>query len=189
MKPNFKTIVPAVLMMSVLAACGSFGKKDKPALAQPAAQASAPQGQSGQIREPQTVRVDSIDGRKEVAYRCGDKGQQPISVMYGFKGNEVVAAQVKIGNHISPGLFRVVGNNDSNMFTGQGVTWVADKATAQNVDKVNGNMLTQETIQTVNGKPEQVSQILVKYCALDKGKAAAKPAAKTAKGKKAAKAK
>lgn len=173
MKTNLKTIVPAVLMMTVLSACGSFGKKDRPA-EQPAAQ-TQPAAQGVEIRQPQTVQVDSIDGTKEVAYRCGN---QPVNVMYGFKGNEVVAAQVKINDQLTPGLFRVIGNKDQNMFTGNGITWVADKATAKNVDKVNGNMLTQEAIQTVNGQPQQVSQILVKGCVLAKpaksGKAKAK---------------
>lgn len=167
---HLKTIVPVLALTATLSACGMFGKdQPKAQAAQPApavqqqAQQQAPQTK---VQAPQTVQVDSIDGKKEVAYKCGNKN--PLHVMYGFKNGEVVIAQVKYLNKLSPGLFRVTGNQDSNMFTGNGITWVAEKANAANVDKVNGNMLTQEGIETVNGKQHQVSQIVARSCVLDK---------------------
>ncbi|WP_373706674.1 hypothetical protein [Neisseria dentiae] len=166
MKANLKTIVPALAMVTALSACGMFGK-DKPK-AQPAPAPAAQQQQAPQAQGPQTVQVDSIDGKKEVAYKCGDKGQNPLNVMYGFKNGEVVVAQVKYQDKVSPGLFRVVGNEDQNIFAGGGITWSASKATAANVDKVDGNMLTQAAVETVNGQQQQVSQIVTRGCVLDK---------------------
>lgn len=120
------------------------------------------------IKEPKTVQADSLDGKKEVAYKCGNKGQNSLNVMYGFKNGKVVVAQVKYQDKVSPNLLRVVDDKDQNVFTSQGISWIADKATAANVDKVNGNMLTQEGVETVNGQQQQVSQIVTKYCMLDK---------------------
>ena len=162
---QLKTIVPMLALAATLSACGMFGK-DKPKAQTPApAPQAAAQQPAPQAQAPQTVAVDSIDGKKEVAYKCG---KNPLNVMYGFKNGEVVIAQVKYQNKLSPGLFRVTGNQDANVFTANGITWAAEKATAANVDKVNGNMLTQEAVETVNGKQQQVSQIVTRMCVLDK---------------------
>ena len=114
------------------------------------------------------MQVDSIDGRKEVAYKCGDKGQNPLTVMYGFKGGDVVVAQVKYQDKLSPGLFRVIGDNEQNSFTAQGITWTAAKATPATVDKVDGDTLTQQAVEVVNGQQMPVSQIVTQACKLDK---------------------
>ena len=184
MNANLKLVLPALLAAATLSACSVFGDKSKseskPAPA-PAEQAAAQTPQN--LPEPPTVNVDSIDARKEVAYKCGEES---LSVMYGMKNNEVVVAQVKYREQVTPGMFRVTANT-----WGQGIAWIAGKADASNVDKVDGNMLTLRGAQTVNGKPQLVDQIVVKGCVLDKAataklnkSAAAKPAPKGAKGKK-----
>lgn len=162
---QFKTLVPAAVMLAALSACSSFKKDEQKTEAAPApAAASAPAAPA----QPQTVTVDSIDGKKEVAYKCGDKGQNKLNVMYGFKGNDVVVAQVKFQDKLSPNLLRVVDDKDQNSFFGNGIHWSAGKADAANVDKVDGNMLTQSGVQTVNGQQTQTDQIVTKYCVLDK---------------------
>ncbi|UOO81485.1 hypothetical protein LVJ83_11160 [Uruburuella testudinis] len=176
MKANFKAILPAALLLAALTGCSTLGG-DK-AKAEPAATAAAAETAAAQ-QTPATMQVDSIDGRKEVAYKCGEKGQNPLTVMYGFKDNQVVVAQVKFQDKLSPGLFRVIGDNDQNSFTANGITWATDKATPATVDKVDGNMLTQQAVETVNGQQQQVSQIVTKYCKLDK--AATAKLAKAAK--------
>ncbi len=178
MKANFKAIVPAALLMAALTGCSTFGgDKAKAETAAPAAQAAAPAAAEQQA--PATVQVDSIDGRKEVAYKCGDKGQNPLTVMYGFKDNQVVVAQVKYQEKLSPGLFRVIADNDQNAFTANGITWSTEKATPANVDKVNGKALTQQAVETVNGQQQLVSQVVTQSCKLDK--AATAKLAKAAK--------
>ncbi|MBF0803476.1 MULTISPECIES: hypothetical protein [unclassified Neisseria] len=190
MKANLKIIVPALAAATALSACGMFGKDKPKAQPAPAPVAQQQQQQVPQVQAPQTVQVDSIDGKKEVAYKCGNKGQNPLNVMYGFKNGEVVVAQVKYQNRLSPGLMRVVGNDDQNIFAGGGITWAAGKATAANVDKVDGNMLTQEAVETVNGRQQQVSQIVTRSCLLDKaGTAKLNKAAAPAKAAKKAPAK
>lgn len=190
MNANLKLIAPALLAAFALSACGTMDKlkkkKDEPA---PAAQASAPAPQQAPAAPP-TVKVDSIDSSKEVAYKCGQHGKEQLNVMYGIKGGEVVVAQVKFKNQLTPNLFRVTGTNDQNVFWGEGITWVAGQANAANVDKVDGNMLFVRGETTVNGNQEVVDQIAAKYCVLDKAATAKlnKPAAK-APAKKAAKAK
>ena len=182
MNMNVKLIVPAVLAAVALTACSS-GSKAKPEVkAAPTAQQQA-QAQQAQAPVPNTLKVDSIDGTKEVHYKCGKDGKEPLSVMYGFKGNEVVAAQVKYKGQLTENLFRITDSSkDVNAFWGGNVAWVAEAATAANVDKVDGNMLTIRGTTEVNGKQEVVDQIVTRFCALDKGtKAAAKPAAKKVK--------
>lgn len=185
---SLKTLVPAALLMATLSACSAFGKKEEPkAEPAPAPAASAPAPQAP--AQPKTVTVDSIDGKKEVAYKCGDKGQNKLNVMYGFKGNDVVVAQVKYQGKLSPNLMRVVDDNDSNSFFGNGIRWTAGKADASNVDQVDGNMLTQEAVETVNGQQTPVSQIVTKSCVLDKSASGKLNQAEApAKAKKAAKA-
>ena len=191
MNMNVKLIVPAVLAAVALTACSS-GSKAKPETkaaptaqqqTQAQAQQTQAQAQQAQAPVPNTLKVDSIDGTKEVHYKCGKDGKEPLSVMYGFKGNEVVAAQVKYKGQLTENLFRITDSSkDVNAFWGGNVAWVAEAATAANVDKVDGNMLTVRGTTEVNGKQEVVDQIVTRFCALDKGaKAAAKPAAKKAK--------
>lgn len=191
MNMNVKLIVPAVLAAVALTACSS-GSKAKPETkaaptaqqqTQAQAQQAQAQAQQAQAPVPNTLKVDSIDGTKEVHYKCGKDGKEPLSVMYGFKGNEVVAAQVKYKGQLTENLFRITDSSkDVNAFWGGNVAWVAEAATAANVDKVDGNMLTIRGTTEVNGKQEVVDQIVTRFCALDKGaKAAAKPAAKKVK--------
>ena len=184
MNMNVKLIVPAVLAAVALTACSSGSKAKPEAKAAPTAQQQTQaQAQQAQAPVPNTLKVDSIDGKKEVHYKCGKDGKEPLSVMYGFKGNEVVAAQVKYKGQLTENLFRITDSSkDVNAFWGGNVAWIAEAATAANVDKVDGNMLTIRGTTEVNGKQEVVDQIVTRFCALDKGaKAAAKPAAKKAK--------
>lgn len=90
---------------------------------------------------------NEIDGTREVAYTCqvqvaGKKQAQPITAMYGLKGKDVVVAQLKIGNEITPGMWRddfVIMNRfvsqDPNTRT---VMWTTLPATADNVHQVDG---------------------------------------------------
>ena len=184
MNMNVKLIVPAVLAAVALTACSSGSKAKPEAKAAPTAQQQTQaQAQQAQAPVPNTLKVDSIDGTKEVHYKCGKDGKEPLSVMYGFKGNEVVAAQVKYKGQVTENLFRITDSSkDVNAFWGGNVAWIAEAATAANVDKVDGNMLTIRGTTEVNGKQEVVDQIITRFCALDKGaKAAAKPAAKKVK--------
>lgn len=181
---NVKLIVPAVLAAVALTACSSGSKAKPEAKAAPTAQQQTQaQAQQAQAPVPNTLKVDSIDGTKEVHYKCGKDGKEPLSVMYGFKGNEVVAAQVKYKGQVTENLFRITDSSkDVNAFWGGNVAWIAEAATAANVDKVDGNMLTIRGTTEVNGKQEVVDQIATRFCVLDKGaKAAAKPAAKKVK--------
>lgn len=169
MNANLKWIASAIVATVALSACSSTGST-KPAPAKQPAQAKAqPAPQQAQATSgPQTVKVDSIDSTKEVAYKCGAKGEEKLTVMYGVKNNQLVAAQVRFKNELTPNLFRVVGANNQNIFWGENVAWFAEKATPANVDKVDGNMLTIRGTTQVNGKTEVVDQIVTRGCSLDK---------------------
>lgn len=182
MNKNTKLLISAVITAAALSACSSSSKGKPAAKPAPAPQQAA---QQNQPFTPQTVKVDAIDSTKEVHYRCGQNGQDPLSVMYGFKGNEPVVAQVKYKNELTPNLFRVVGSSDDiNAFWGGNVAWVAGRANLGNIDKVDGNMLTVRGKTTVNGKEEVVDQIVAKYCSVANVPAkAGKPAPKKSAGK------
>lgn len=185
MKSNFlNTMVPALVLITALSACDKLQ-------AQPLSMSE---------RYLKTVQFDSIDGQKEVAYKCGDEGQTPLSVIYGFKNGEVVVAHVKYRNKLFSNLLLIVedsygtsneddinflksyyNNNDNdNSFIGDGVTWSAAKATAENIDKVDGNRLTQEVLQTVDGIGRMLfPKTIIDSCVLDKATTAKLNKAKT----------
>ncbi|MDO4696988.1 MAG: hypothetical protein Q4A49_05660 [Neisseria sp.] len=164
-----KTAVPAAMMLAVLAACSSAAKEAQPAVApkpeKTAVQASQPQVFPNALR---VVRVDSIDGKTEVAYQCGEKGQDPLSVMYGFKDGQVVAAQVKYKNELTNNLWRVIDFGDRNMFTDGQVTWSAGLASPADVANTDGNMLTIKQVREVNGKQQQIDAVVTRYCKVAK---------------------
>lgn len=178
-----KTAAPAALMLATLAAC-STGKDVKPVVqaqkAEPKVEKTAAPEQQARFR---VVQVDSLDGRGEVHYQCGEKGQEPLSAMYGFKDGQVVVAQVKYKGELTDGLWRVLDYPDRNMFSDGKVVWSADLADAANVGKVDGNMLTIAGLVEVNGKQEVTDQVVTRYCKL-KPEAAMKPAKGKAKAKK-----
>lgn len=168
MQKNVKLMVPATLLLAALAlsGCSSLGEKTKPVEKPITPPVAAPAAPTKEVSVPQTVKVDSIDSRKEVAYKCGT---EPLNVMYGMKGNQVVVAQVKYKNQLTPGLFRVLGApSEQNAFWGENIAWIAQGATAATVDKVNGNMLTLRGVQNVNGQQTVVDQVVAKGCELDK---------------------
>ena len=75
-----KALIPAALLLALLTGCASTGKTEaetqQPAAEAPAAApASTPAAAAPAAPQPKTRAVDSIDGKKEVAYKCGDKGQ------------------------------------------------------------------------------------------------------------------
>ena len=77
MNMNVKLIVPAVLAAVALTACSSGSKAKPEAKAAPTAQQQTQaQAQQAQASVPNTLKVDSIDGTKEVHYKCGKDGQR-----------------------------------------------------------------------------------------------------------------
>lgn len=185
MNANLKLWVPAVMMAAVLSACGSIGKDKPDARPAPAPQAPAAAPAANAPAEPQTLKVDSIDSAKEVAYKCDTNGKpEALTVMYGVKSNEIVAAQVRYKNELTPNLFRVPAITSQNAFWGGNVGWIAEKATVANVDKVNGGMLTLRGTTQVNGTAQVVDQIVTKGCVLDKAATARLNKAAAGKAKK-----
>lgn len=157
-----KVLLPAAVLMFALAGCAA--KADKTPTTKAATTTAQSQAQT-QPKEPDIT----IDTRKEVAYLCGAKAQNKLNVMYGLKGNDVVAAQVKYQGALSPVLFRDTKITDSNTFTSEsGIIWSAAQSTGATVDKVNGLRLLQPAKQTVNGKEVIVSQVVTGNCKLDK---------------------
>lgn len=104
--------------------------------------------------------------QKTVEYSCGAEGQQALSVQYTFQGAEPMAAKV-VYNNQAIDLTRETSDKADlvgNTFRGNGYTWTTDKFTVENVQSKNGNMLTQDGRQTVNGNTVAVSNILAKQC-------------------------
>ncbi|HEY9281226.1 MAG TPA: hypothetical protein VIP51_14225 [Eoetvoesiella sp.] len=104
--------------------------------------------------------------QKTVEYSCGTDGQQALSVQYTFQGSEAMAAKVVMDNKAID-LNRETSNKSDivgNTFRGNGYTWTTEKFTLENVGSVNGDMLTQDGTQTVNGNRVAVSNILAKQC-------------------------
>ena len=118
-----KPIQTRTLLAAVLAAC-SF--------AATAAPAGTPAANNG----------SEIDGKKEVAYTCqveinGKLTPQKVTAMYGFKGNDIVVAQLKIGRQVTPGMWR-----DGFVPMNRSTVWTTMPATAENVTQVDGGKLS-----------------------------------------------
>jgi len=105
--------------------------------------------------------------QKTVQYTCGPAGaQQPLTVQYTFQGTEALAAKV-VYNNQAVDLTRATSANADmvgNTFRGNGYTWTTEKFDFDTVATTNGNMLTQDVQQTVNGQPSTVSNILANQC-------------------------
>lgn len=114
---------------------------------------------------------NEIDRTKEVAYTCqiavdGKTQNQNITAMYGIKDDQVVVAQLKIGETITPGMWRdsfpvmnrFISQDDSVKTT----VWTAFPADASNVDKVDGGKFS---VATTAGAAHS---IVLENCKLDK---------------------
>lgn len=106
------------------------------------------------------------------AYQCQANGKKaPILVAsYGIVKGEPVAAQLTIENSTSPALIRAYDapNADTlNTFTAEGITWVTKRATLEDLSQAEGVILTRRETTEVNGKQEEVDNILLKYCTID----------------------
>lgn len=105
--------------------------------------------------------------QKTVHYACGPQGaQQPLSVQYTFQGSEAMGAKI-IYNAQAVDLTRSTATNADmvgNTFRGNGYTWTTDKFDFDSVGQTQGNMLTQDVVQTVNGQQSTVSNIIANQC-------------------------
>lgn len=108
----------------------------------------------------------SIDSTKEVAYQCkvGTEEGVPMTAMYGIKNGEIVVAQLKLADVISPGLFPVA-DNLVNRYAGEmnGVPtmWTTLPATADTITQTDGGIYSYQ-------KPNQHAHtIIADKCKLD----------------------
>ena len=116
----------------------------------------------------QLAEVSSIDSTVEVVYTCDSpEGPKKVGAMYGVKDNTLVVAQIKIGDQLTPGLYRVLNDAQGerqNSYFGNGLTWTTGKATPANVKKVNGDMLTQASALDAMGAPVGTQTVLLRTC-------------------------
>jgi membrane-bound inhibitor of C-type lysozyme len=84
--------------------------------------------------------------RKNVEYQCGPGGEQPLNVQYTFRGDEAVSARVIYLNQAVEMVRVTTGNADmvGNTFRGGGHTWTTGKFDRDDVEDVDGDMLTQD---------------------------------------------
>lgn len=105
--------------------------------------------------------------QKTVHYTCGPQGaQQPLTVQYTFQGTEALAAKV-IYNNQAVDLTRATASNVDmvgNTFRGNGYTWTTDKFDVDTVGQTQGNMLSKDVVQTINGQQNTVSNIIANQC-------------------------
>ena len=116
----------------------------------------------------QLADVSSIDSTIEVTYTCDSpEGPKKVGAMYGVKDNTLVVAQIKIGDQLTPGLYRVLNDAQGerqNSYYGNGLTWTTGKATPANAKKVNGDMLTQASALDAMGAPVGTQTVLLRTC-------------------------
>ncbi|NLC35986.1 MAG: hypothetical protein GX772_06005 [Alcaligenaceae bacterium] len=83
--------------------------------------------------------------QKMVEYECGPGGEQPLTVQYTFQGTEALSARVVHMNQAVE-MVRVTSNHAdmvANTFRGAGYTWTTGAFDIDNVEDVDGDMLTQ----------------------------------------------
>lgn len=112
----------------------------------------------------------SIDSKKEVVYQCKiGEANQTLSIMYGIKDNQIVVAQGKINDYITPALFPTTeesptmdyyfGNNGKQTEW----LWTTFPANGETIDRLDGGILAQGPI---DGSQPHI--ILLEQCKLDK---------------------
>lgn len=109
----------------------------------------------------------TIDSKQEVAYNCTINGNsQKLTAMYGIKDGEIIVAQVKVNQQISPGLFRVEDGLVNRFVSAEkdGTMWTTMPATPATLASVDGGILS----HSKNG----TNEIIVEKCKLDKAETA-----------------
>ena len=84
--------------------------------------------------------------QQTVEYGCGPGGEQPLTVQYTFQGQDALSARIVHMNQAID-MTRVTSSHADmvgNTFRGGGYTWITDKFDIDDVDEVDGNMLTQD---------------------------------------------
>ena|SRR5690554_2522915 len=84
--------------------------------------------------------------QKTVEYECGPGGEQPLTVQYTFHGEEAQSARIVYMNQAVDMVRVTVGHADraGNTFRGAGYTWTTGAFDIDDVDDVDGDMLTQD---------------------------------------------
>lgn len=110
----------------------------------------------------------TVDRTIEVAYQCqiNDQTRLPLTAMYGIKGDNVVAAQVKLSGVVSPGMWRsnniLMNTFISNEEQERQTMWTTLPADANNITEVDGGKLSYAE------KAGMAHTIIVENCQLDK---------------------
>ena len=166
-----KVFVPAVLLMLVLTGCASKNHHNAPAVQTPAPAGTA-------VSAVPDRNTTNIDGSKEVFYLCGTGAAKTrLSAMYGLQGQNVVAAQVKYQDQLSPVMMRDPRDVNYNTFVSpEGITWRTAIATSDTVDKVGALGLLQPVKRVINGVETIDPQIVTQNCVVDNTVAVAAPA-------------
>lgn len=106
--------------------------------------------------------------QKTVEYECGPEKDQPLTVQYTFQGHEALSARVMHMNQVVDMTRVTSGHADTvgNTFRGGGYTWVTGKFDRDDVEEVNGEMLTQDTT-AANAQTGMVGTVLLRDCRVD----------------------
>ena len=158
------TSLRTVLAAALLAAAGSAFAADTD-LVPTNTPAAAGQQQPARAAGSRAAAADNftIDSRQEVAYQCRlDKETVKLTAMYGIKDGEIIVAQVKLSDQISPGLFRLP-DNLLNRFVSQGedgTMWTTLPATPATLHNTDGG--------TLSFKRNGTNTIIVDKCKIDK---------------------
>ena len=155
-----KVLVPAALLMLALTGCASKSHK-------------TPVAKTTTTVTTQSTTTDvQIDGGNGSV-------KNPLRVMYGLQGQNIVAAQVSYQGALSPVLMRDTSDVNYNTFVSpQGITWKAALSNSDTVDRVGAVSLVQPARQIVNGQEQIVSQIVTQNCVIDDGRVTVAPTKK-----------
>ena len=108
--------------------------------------------------------------QETVEYGCGPGGEQPLSVQYTFRGDEAVSARLIYMTQAIDMTRVTAGNADmvGNTFRGGGFTWVTGKFGRDDVDEVDGDMLTRDAAaggaQAAGGQAGGIGTVLARDC-------------------------
>lgn len=170
-----KVLIPAAMLMLALTGCASKSHHHRTPVAKT----------TTTVTTQSTTTDVQIDGKQEVAYLCGAGSvKNPLRVMYGFQGQNVVAAQVNYQGALSPVMMRDNSDVNYNTFVSpQGISWKTGLATKDTVDRVNAVGLVQPARQVINGQEQIAPQIVTQNCIIDDGRATTAPVTKVKKTK------
>lgn len=143
-----------------------FKKIGLPALALLVGLSACAASTEGTVTSQQGLNAAGADSTKVISYICGPEQDEKLSVEYGFKGQEVVAAVVSFEDTVTKALARISGVDDGRTFYGGSgdFIWMTEAFDLGSVATAKGKMLIEEDFANEGFGRQPIHDMLIQDC-------------------------